>query len=101
MEEQNDSLVRVTIYGQEYTVKAKADPSYIVSVANFVNEKMEEVENSLTTVQSPLRIAILAAMNVTDELFSSNKDKEELNHKIDEKTMFLVDLIDEKLNEDT
>ncbi|MBU1873685.1 cell division protein ZapA [bacterium] len=101
MEEQNDSLVRVTIYGQEYTVKAKADPSYIVSVANFVNEKMEEVENSLTTVQSPLRIAILAAMNITDELFGSNKDKEELSHKIDEKTMFLVDLIEEKLNEDT
>ncbi|HDP66876.1 MAG TPA: cell division protein ZapA [Candidatus Marinimicrobia bacterium] len=101
MEEQNDSLVRVTIYGQEYTVKAKADPSYIVSVANYVNEKMEEVENSLTTVQSPLRVAILAAMNITDELFGSNKEKEETSHKINEKTMFLVDLIDEKLNEDT
>ncbi|MGC9364471.1 MAG: cell division protein ZapA [Fidelibacterota bacterium] len=101
MEEQKDNLVRVTIYGQEYTVKAKADPSYIVSVASYVNEKMEEVENSLTTVQSPLRVAILAAMNITDELFSSNKEKEEINHKINEKTMFLVDLIDEKLNEDT
>lgn len=101
MEEQKDNQVRVTIYGQEYTVKAKADPSYIVSVASYVNEKMEEVENSLTTVQSPLRVAILAAMNITDELFSSNKEKEEINHKINEKTMFLVDLIDEKLNEDT
>lgn len=101
MEEQKDNQVRVTIYGQEYTVKAKADPSYIVSVASYVNEKMEEVENSLTTVQSPLRVAILAAMNITDELFSSNKEKEEINHKISEKTMFLVDLIDEKLNEDT
>ena len=100
MEEQNDSLVRVTIYGQEYTVKAKAEPSYIVSVANYVNEKMEEVENSLTTVQTPLRVAILAAMNISDELFSSNKEIEETNHKVDEKTMFLVDLIDEKLNEE-
>lgn len=100
MEEQNNNLVRVTIYGQEYSVKAKADPAYIVSVANFVNEKMEEVENSLATVQSPLRIAILAAMNITDELFSSKKDKEEVVDKVDEKTLFLVDLIDEKLNED-
>jgi len=99
MEEQNNNLVRVTIYGQEYSVKAKADPAYIVSVANFVNEKMEEVENSLATVQSPLRIAILAAMNITDELFSSKKDKEEVVDKVDEKTLFLVDLIDEKLNE--
>ncbi|MCD6440893.1 MAG: cell division protein ZapA [Candidatus Marinimicrobia bacterium] len=100
MEEQNNNLVRVTIYGQEYSVKAKADPAYIVSVANFVNEKMEEVENSLATVQSPLRIAILAAMNITDELFSSKKDKEEVVDKVDEKTLFLIDLIDEKLNED-
>ncbi|HCK99416.1 MAG TPA: cell division protein ZapA [Candidatus Marinimicrobia bacterium] len=100
MEEQNNNLVRVTIYGQEYSVKAKADPAYIVSVANFVNEKMEEVENSLATVQSPLRIAILAAMNITDELFSSKKDKEEVVDKVDERTLFLVDLIDEKLNED-
>jgi len=100
MEEQNNNLVRVTIYGQEYSVKAKADPAYIASVANFVNEKMEEVENSLATVQSPLRIAILAAMNITDELFSSKKDKEEVVDIVDEKTLFLVDLIDEKLNED-
>jgi len=100
MEEQNDSLVRVTIYGQEYTVKAKAEPSYIVSVANYVNEKMEEVENSLTTVQSPLRVAILAAMNITDELFTSRKEKDELINKVDEKTMFLVDLIDDKLSEE-
>jgi len=100
MEEQNDSLVRVTIYGQEYTVKAKAEPSYIVSVANYVNEKMEEVENSLTTVQSPLRVAILAAMNITDELLTSRKEKDELINQVDEKTMFLVDLIDDKLSEE-
>jgi len=47
-----------------------------------------------------LRVAILAAMNVTDELFGSNKEKEVISHKVDEKTMFLVDLIDEKLNEE-
>jgi cell division protein ZapA len=100
MEEKNDSLVRVTIYGQEYTVKAKAEPSYIVSVANYVNEKMEEVETSLTTVQSPLRVGILAAMNITDELFTSRKEKDELINQVDEKAMFLVDLIDDKLSKE-
>ena len=98
MDESKDNFVRVTIYGQEYTVKGKADPSYIVSVAKFVNGKMEEVENSLTTVQSPLRIAILAAMNITDELFGSNKEIEDTFRAIDEKTKFLVEIIDENLN---
>lgn len=98
MDESKDNFIRVTIYGQEYTVKGKADPSYIVSVAKFVNGKMEEVENSLTTVQSPLRIAILAAMNITDELFGSNKEREDTFRSIDEKTKFLVEIIDENLD---
>ncbi len=98
MDDQKDNLVRVTIYGQEYTVKGKADPSYIVDVAKYVNDKMDEVENSLTTVQTPLRVAILAAMNITDELFSKNREAEDILQQVDEKTQFLIELIDENLN---
>ncbi|PIS31170.1 MAG: cell division protein ZapA [Candidatus Marinimicrobia bacterium CG08_land_8_20_14_0_20_45_22] len=97
MEEIIENLVRVTIYGQEYTIKAKAEPAYITSVANYVNEKMEDVEKAVPTVQSSIRVAILAAMNITDELFSANKDKEEILKTIDDKSMFLIDIIDEKL----
>lgn len=99
MEESKDNLVRVTIYGQKYTVKGEADPSYITGVAKHVNDKMEEVENSLTTVQSPLRVAILASMNITDEFFSCNKDKDNFLRNVDEKAKFLIDIIDEELNE--
>jgi len=99
MEEITENLVRVTIYGQEYTIKAKADPSYITSVANYVNEKMEDVEKAVPTVQSSIRVAILAAMNITDELFSANKDKEEILKTVDDKSMFLIDIIDENLKQ--
>lgn len=97
MEEITDNLVRVNIYGQEYTIKAKADPSYITSVANYVSEKMDEVENSMLTVQSSLRVAILAAMNITDELFTANKGKEEILKDLDDKAKFLIDIIDENI----
>ena len=99
MEKSKNNLVRVTIYGQKYTVKGEAEPSYITSVAKHVNDKMEEVENSLTTVQSPLRVAILASMNITDELFSCSKDKEDVLRNVDEKAKFLIDMIDEELDE--
>ncbi len=99
METSKNNLVRVTIYGQEYTVRGEAEPSYIVNVAKYVNDKMEEVENSLTTVQSPLRVAILAAMNISDELFTAKKDKDEVLHSVDEKVKFLIDTIDEKLSD--
>ena len=99
METSKNNLVRVTIYGQEYTVRGEAEPSYIVNVTKYVNDKMEEVENSLTTVQSPLRVAILAAMNISDELFTAKKDKDEVLHSVDEKVKFLIDTIDEKLSD--
>jgi len=100
MEELNDNLVRVNIYGQEYTVKSKADRAYIISVANYVNEKMEEVETSLQTVQTPIRVAILAAMNITDELFTANQEKDKIVSSVEEKAGFLIDIIDEKLNQE-
>ena len=99
MDDIDNNLVKVKIYGQVYTVKAQADSTYIVSVAKYVNEKMQEIENSLSSTQSPLRIAILAAMNITDELFTSNKNKEEVISSIDEKAKFLADIIDQKLEE--
>ncbi|MDD5061857.1 MAG: cell division protein ZapA [Candidatus Marinimicrobia bacterium] len=100
MEELNDNLVRVNIYGQEYTVKSKADRAYIISVANYVNDKMEEIEASLRTVQTPIRVAILAAMNITDELFTANQEKDKIVSSVEEKAGFLIDIIDEKLNEE-
>jgi cell division protein ZapA len=99
MNDVKNNLVRVTIYGQEYTVKGQADPSYIVSVANYVNEKMEEVENSLSTVQTPLRVAILAAMNLTDELFTAKKESEDFVRAVDEKSKFLIESIEEELKD--
>lgn len=100
MDESNkDNLVRVTIYGQQYTVKGKADPSYITSVAKYVNDKMEEIENTLSSFQSPLRIAILAAMNIADEYFNSKKENEDILRTVDEKSKFLIDLIDEQIED--
>ena len=40
----NESFVRVTIFGQDYTVKAPADSTYIKDIAKYVDEKMREVQ---------------------------------------------------------
>ena len=72
--ENNENFVKVTIYGQEYTIKAPADASYIKNIAEFVDERMREVQEELSTPQVPAKIAILAAMNIADELFTRNKD---------------------------
>ncbi len=66
------SLVHVEIFGQTYAVRAGADPGYVERLAAFVDGKMKEVARSTKTVDSQ-RIAVLAALNVADELFAARE----------------------------
>jgi cell division protein ZapA len=91
------NLVKVSILGQDYTVKAPADATYIKEVAEYVNEKMKEVQDSIGPDQSSTRIAILAAMNISDELFSIRKNNDSESGDIGGRISSLIELIDESL----
>jgi cell division protein ZapA len=59
--------LKVNIFGTEYPLKVSADVNYIESVAKYVDEKMREIQ--AIKPNRPLhQIAILAALNITDEL---------------------------------
>ena len=60
--------ITVTIYGQEYTVRSDGDAEYVKKIAAFLDGRMREVARNSSQVTS-LRVAILAALNITDELF--------------------------------
>ena len=91
--------VTVNIYGQEYTLKTSAKPEYYEQVANFVNKKMKEVEKAGIGSGSQLRIAILAAMNITAELFESNQKKEEVIDKVEAKAIAISEFIEDKISD--
>jgi cell division protein ZapA len=58
--------VSVDIYDQTYHLRAP-DPEYIERLANTVDAKMRAVSANSNTVDS-LRVAVLAALNIADEL---------------------------------
>ena len=97
MVDEQKSLVRVSIFGHEYTVKAPADPEYIKEVAEYVSKKMKEVESGLSSDQTTARIAILTAMNIADELFAKKKSTSMTSGDIEDRIQSLVDYIDESL----
>ena len=43
----NDNFVKVSIYGQVYTIKAPADARYIKNIAEYVDQKMREIQEEL------------------------------------------------------
>ena len=71
MDPLDNNTVQVSIHGKSYTIKGKADSSYISGVANYVDMKMREVEEGANAAQEEGKVAILAGMNITDELFYS------------------------------
>lgn len=93
-----DNLIRLTVFGEEYTVKSKAEASYLRNIAKYVDRHMREISENLPQNQPTLRIAVLAAMNIADELFDLRKEADELKQTYDLKATELTNVIDEALN---
>lgn len=64
--EQASSSIRVEIYDQTYHLRG-SDPDYVQKLAEYVDSKMRQVAAQTATVDS-LRLAVLAALNIADEL---------------------------------
>jgi len=60
--------VSVDIYDQIYNLRG-TDPAHIEKLAALVDAKMRAVSATGSTVDS-LRVAVLAALNIADELFA-------------------------------
>ena len=78
-------------------MKAPADPTYIKKIAEYVDSKMREVQSGFSSTQSSNRIAILSAMNITDELFNARKKVDSDDSDIEEKITSLIELIDDSV----
>jgi cell division protein ZapA len=74
---QDNGAVVVEIYDQVYQLRG-TDPAYIHRLAEMVNAKMRAVSANSSTVDS-LRVAVLAALNIGDELLSARARLDSLN----------------------
>ena len=86
-------VLKVKILGQDYVVRSSAGQKYLNDVSAYVNEKMEEIMASGIDDSQQLRIAVLAAMNITDELFSYKKEKQKFVDKVEAKTLAITEFI--------
>lgn len=65
--------VKVEIYGQSYTLSGDVDEAYVQKLARYVDEKMRQVAEATQTVDS-VRVAVLAAMALADELHTRENE---------------------------
>ena len=86
----------VEIFGREYKIRGVADEQYILEVASYVDKKMREVSTG-SSLTSHDRLAILAALNIADELFQERQSLSNGYSTIERETDRLIRMLDEDL----
>lgn len=72
---------RVRIVGEEYTIRSDAPPERTRAIAEHVDAAIRKVlENP--SITDPGKAAILAAMSITDELFTARNNDEIVAHDV-------------------
>lgn len=87
---------KVEIFGQEYKIKGVGDPQYIHRIAGYVDKKMREIAHS-SGIMSQSRIAILAALNIADELHQEKENRKSIQKEFGQKAARLGELIEDKI----
>ena len=82
----------VTIFGSEYRIRGPADSTYGREIAELVDSRMREVAGH-QRIQSPLRVAILTLLNLTDELMSERRQGSRLASGVEERARRLEALM--------
>ncbi len=86
---ESQNVIKVQIFGGEYKIRGEADPEYILEVARYVDSKMREINEKLS-VASLGKVAILASLNLADELFKERREREETFSQIRERAAGLA-----------
>jgi cell division protein ZapA len=61
-------VIPVEIHGQRYPIRCSLEQDYVARLAAYVDDKIRAAADSTPTGDS-LRLAVLAALNIADELF--------------------------------
>jgi cell division protein ZapA len=81
-----EGLTRVEIYDQLYQIKGGIETEYVKQLAAYVDSKMREIAQGSKTVDS-LKVAVLAALNIVDELFQERERSGKLDSFVYDKSV--------------
>jgi cell division protein ZapA len=85
--------VKVRIHDQEYLLKSDGDVEQIEEIADYVNQKLADVQDG-TEGLSDRKVAILAALSIAGEYLQARRERDEVKGLIRQRTDALISIID-------
>ena len=93
MSARSTTATDVEIFGTVYHVRGQENPEYLRELAGLVDGKMREIAQQVSTVDTA-KIAILAALNIADELLQCRKQQEGERVEIQDKVTRLAERLE-------
>lgn len=74
MNNMNDKLTRVEIFGTGYSLKGDENQEYMEELSIYVDKRMREIAERSALV-STAKVAVLTALRIADELYQLKRAK--------------------------
>lgn len=76
-------------------MRTSAKPAYLRELARFVTSKVDEAKKSGRTANTQ-SLALLAAMNIADELYQLRESQSQLKREVREKSQRILRYLDQE-----
>lgn len=86
----------IRVIGQEFSVLSDKGDEYVNRIVQHINERAKEIGDTSEDVTTS-DIAILVALNITEELFRERGEKEDLRSRFEGRVEGIISYIDEKI----
>ena len=89
--------VTVRIAGEDHAIRSSAEPAYTKRCAVYVDQRIHDIKKQVGLLEGH-KIAILAALSITDEMFQAQDTQEQSGSRIAEKVNALAARLEDTLS---
>jgi cell division protein ZapA len=75
--EEKKQKITVDIFGEPYSLKSNADVDRVKRIARLVDQRMSRISRANPRL-SPVKVAVLAALNLAEEILLLEEDYQQL-----------------------
>ena len=90
--------VTVRIAGEDHSIRSSAEPKYTMRCAAYVDERIHEIKKQVGLLEGH-KVAILAALSITDELFQAKDSQGESDAQVSERVNALAARLEDAVSD--
>ena len=93
MSDPQSGVVNVKIYDREYTLRTSGDPERLRALCTCLDKRMREMASASGSADT-LKVAVLAALSIADELNRARDVLQEMDDLISRRSLACVSMLE-------